>query len=356
MKLFLDSRDAGHLRYASAAKDAGGDLFDDDSRRYIAKPYHMILKNTFTFFILLIATTAWGQKIDYEDAFQKAIAHRQTQNAAHVILWNRAIFQVNIDSFFVDQSIGLLTIHSGKYLVKYNIKILGTYDHKDSTFLWSTYNPSVHKRLTSPVDKLMSVAAANHWPIANTTKIKCPFDSAYNLATLAFYLDSANGMIHVMTNHQRTNVIFSFYDVRVYDRSTNTLIANIPTKKQYKLVEDPALIALCKKYITEYDASETKYYRLYSEHNKDNKYLDTMFFNRIKISDKYWDTTSVDYHFFRKNRLQALNHLNWRVIEIRNSRYVLYDEKQNWLPLKTWAFKMCEVAGQTKICNEYVCF
>src|SRR5687767_1156437 len=105
----------------------------------------MVLKKTFTVFILFFATKSYSQKLNNADALQKAISHRQTQNAAHVILWNTEHFLLNIDSFFVDQNSGLLTVQSGKYLVKYNIKILGTYDHKDSTFLWSAYNSSIHK-------------------------------------------------------------------------------------------------------------------------------------------------------------------------------------------------------------------
>lgn len=84
-----------------------------------------------------------------------------------------------------------------------------------------------------------------------------------------------------------------------------------------------------------------------------------MFWNRAKISDKYWDTTSVHYVFFRKNRLQAHNLksiINWRVIEIEGNHYVLYDERESCDRLKTWAFKMCRFEGENKICNEYLCF
>src|SRR6187551_1396750 len=130
----------------------------------------MSLKETFATFILLFALQADAQQTSYEDVLQKAIAHRQTQNAAHVILWNTEHFLLNIDSFSIDQSKGLLTVQSGRFVIKYNIKILGTYDYKDSTFLWSTYNSSIDTNLTTPVSNLISVAAANHWPFAKTFK------------------------------------------------------------------------------------------------------------------------------------------------------------------------------------------
>jgi hypothetical protein len=319
----------------------------------------MSLKKTFAVFILLFALKADAQQMSYEDALQKAIAHRQTQNAAHVILWNTEHFLLNIDSFSVDQNKSVLTVQSGKFIIKYNIKILGTYDAKDSTFLWSIYNSSIDKNLTTPVSNLISVAAANHWPLEKSYKIKNWYDSVYQLTTLAFYLDNANGINHIWTNGRRTCIFFSFYDVEVYDKRIKSLLTKVPVKKQYNVVDAPALIAVCKNYVTEFDANEKKYSQLYKEHSKDWKYHDTMFANRVKISDKYWDTTSVQYVFFRKNRLQAQDTqsiINWRVIEVEGDRYVLYDEKESWGSLKTWAFKMCQVNRRNKICNEYLCF
>ena len=321
--------------------------------------YSMISKETFAIFILFFSLQVYAQQTSYEDALQKAIAHRQTQNAAHVIVWNTDHVLLNMDSFSVDQSKGVLTVQSGKYIIKYCIKILGTYDSKDSTFLWSIYNVSIDKRLTTPVSNLISVAKANGWPLAKTYRIKNWNDSVYQLTTLAFYLDNANGINHIWTNSRRTCVFFTFYEVKVYDKRTKSLITEVPTKTQYNLIDAPALINVCKKYVTDFDVNEKKYSRLYDEHNKDWKYFDTMFLNRVKISDKYWDTTNVQYVFFRKNRLQARDLqsiINWRVIEVEGSRYVLYDEKESWGSLKTWAFKMCQVNGENKICNEYLCF
>jgi hypothetical protein len=319
----------------------------------------MLLKDILTVLILLFGSQAYAQQTSYEDVLQKAVAHRQTQNAAHVILWNTEHFLLNIDSFSIDQSKSLLTVQSGKYLIKYNIKILGTYNLNDSTFLWSTYNTSVDKNLTNPTSNLISIAAANHWPLAKSYKIKNWHDSVYQLTTLAFYLDNANGINHIWINDRQTCVYFSFYEVEVYDKRTKSLIKKVPVKKQYNVVDAPVLIAVCRNYVTDFAANEKKYSRLYKEHNEDWKYHDTMFLNRVKISDEYWDTTSVNYVFYRKNRLQAQDLqsiINWRVIEVAGNHYVLYDERESWGSLKTWAFKMCQVNKENKICNEYLCF
>ncbi|WP_147206274.1 DUF6882 domain-containing protein [Segetibacter aerophilus] len=319
----------------------------------------MLRKAIFVFFIVLFTCSGYCQTVNFENALREAVAHRQTQNAANVISWHTEHFLLNIDSFSIEQSKGQLTIQSGNYLVKYNIKILGTYNHKDSTFLWSAYNSSINKRLATPISNLISIAAANKWQIANNTMIKCSFDSAYKLATLAFYLDKANGINHILTNNRQTNMFFSFYEVEVYDRRTKRLVKKVLVKKQYEVVDAPALLEVCKNYVAEFDANEKKYYQLYKRHNDDWKYIDSMFINRVKISNKYWDTACVPYVLFRKNRLQAKNLLsiiNWRVIEVANSRYVLYDERESWGSLKTWAFKMCWEKGENNICNEYLCF
>jgi hypothetical protein len=308
---------------------------------------------------LFIATATYGQQLNYEEVLQKAIAHRQTQNAAHIISWDTEHYLLNMDQFTVDQEKGQLTVTSGKHQVTYRIKILGTYDHQDSSFLWSVYNSSIRKDLMAPVSNLMSIATANRWEIAGTRKIRCTFDSAYKLAALVFYLDGANGMNHVMTNNGKTNVFFTFYEVEVYDEATKTWIAKVPVKTHYKPTDAPALVDLCKEYVFEFGHNEAKYNRLYEEHNEDQQYLDTLFANRVTISDKYWDTTSVHYASFKHNRLQAHNLrdvTNWRAIAIGEDTYVLYDEKESWGSLKTWAFKMCRINGQPKICNEYLCF
>jgi len=309
--------------------------------------------------MLLFGAQAYAQQTSYEEALQKAVAHRQMQNAAHVILWNTEHFLLNIDSFSIDRDKSVLTVQSGKYLVRYHIKILGTYNSNDSSFLWSTGDTAVEKNLTSPVSKLISTASANHWPLAKSYKTRNWNDSIYQLTTLAFYLDSANGINHIWTDGMQTCVFFCFYEVEVYDKGTKSMITKVPVKKQYNVVDAPALIALCSNYVADFAANEEKYASLYKEHNEDWKYHDTMFLNRVKISDQYWDTTSVNYVFFRRNRLQAQDlqsTVNWRVIEVAGDHYVLYDERESWGSLKTWAFKMCQVDKKDKICNEYLCF
>jgi hypothetical protein len=319
----------------------------------------MFIRYVLMLLVLFSAVRSFSQRLKYDDVLQSAIAHRQAQNAAHVISWNTEHYLLNIDSFWVDQQKGRLTVLSGNHLVYYAIKILGTYDHKDSTFLWSAYNSSIRKDLASPVTKLITMAGENGWGVAKPSAIRCSFDSANKLATLAFYLDNANGIDHIMTNQNRTNVFFAFYEVEVLDRVTRQVITKVPVKKQYKFVEAPALIDVCRRYVTEFGVNEAKYNELYERSNDDQKYLDTLFANRVQISGKYWDTTSVNYVYFRENRLQAhdLQSISdWRTIEVEGQRYVLYDEKEPWGGLKTWAFRINTVRGENKICNEYLCF
>jgi hypothetical protein len=194
----------------------------------------MLLRNTFLVFILCFAGKLYAQTLNYYGVLQTAMEHRQTQNAANVIIWNTAHYLLNMDSFYVDQEKELLTVSSGRHLVKYNIKIIGTYDLQDSTFLWSVSNKSIKTALTAPVYNLFSVAAANNWRLPTSEKVKCSLDSAWQFAILAFYFDHANGINHIRTNGGRTIVLFNFYEVEVMDNISKKMVVRIPVKSSMK--------------------------------------------------------------------------------------------------------------------------
>lgn len=298
-----------------------------------------------------------AQPQSYPEAVEQAIAWRQNQNAAHVILWNNYHYELNEDSFSVDQKRGLYELFTPGKIIRFRISILGTYNHPDSTFLWSIENKSVQRSNNNPVAGLMEEAGKRYWPLPKNGLIHCSFDSAYNLASLAAYLGKTNGMGHVMTNRGKTNVLFAYYEITIHDRKTNRVLQTIPVKQQYQLVNAPDLINHCRLYVTVFGKNEKKYQDLYQGIN--NKlYLDTLFRNRVIISDQYWDTTSTQYVFFRRNRLQAYfldSIVNWRVIDINGNRYVLYDEKTN-RNYSTWGFLICPANVEPRICNEYQCF
>ena len=306
---------------------------------------------------LLFTFKSFSQKLNYESELNKAIAHRQMQNAANVIEWDKDLFLLNIDSQYIDQKKGLLIITSGRYLVHYHIKILGTYYFPDSSFLWSNFDNSIDSSLTRPVTKLFSIALKNDWQLQRTRIIGGDFLKLYNMVTLAAYLDNANGIKYITSSDHKTSLYFSFYEVEIYSRATKALLKRIPVRKRYQSIDAPALIEHCRKYVAEFGENESRYTSLYQNHQEDEKYLDTMLINRVKISDKYWDTTSTQYETFRQNRLQAHYSIdNWRVVLINDVKYVLYDETYPWSAIYTWAFKICEAGGVAKVCDEYLCF
>lgn len=312
---------------------------------------------TFSIILSFFNVALFGQEISLDSAIKISVNHRQTQNAAHNILWGIS-HNVMEESWQINQEKGEMTVQRGTSTISCKIKIIGTYDHKDSTFLWSIYNKSINQDLTEPVSNFTKIAKKNNWSIMDTKPIKCSFQKALNLSSLVCYYDNANGISHKMTNQNRTNVIFTYYDIEIKDRLFKVFNKTITTKKQYQIIDAPYLIEICKKYVTEFGNSEKKYYDLYSVNNN-QKYIDTMFSNRVKISDSYWDTTSIAYPYFRRNRLQAQDLKtidNWRVIQIDDDiYYVLYDEKENWGGVKTWAFEICKVKNQYKIKNEFMC-
>lgn len=316
-------------------------------------------KNLITLLLLfsIDSKSLFGQVINLDSAIKIAVNHRQTQNAVHNILWGIS-HNIMVESWQVNQEKGEMTVQRGTSTITCKIKIIGTYDHKDSTFMWSIYNKSINPDLTVPVGNFTKIARINNWNIMDATPMKCTFQKALSLSSLVCYYDNANGIAHKMTNQNRTNLIFTFYDIEIKDRLFKVFNKTITTKQQYKIVDAPNLIEICKKYVNDFGNNEKKYYSLYVSKNN-QKYLDTMLLNRVKISDSFWDTTSIAYPYFRQNRLQP-NDLttidNWRVIIIDDDTfYVLYDENENWGIVKTWAFEICKVNNQYKIKNEFIC-
>jgi hypothetical protein len=310
------------------------------------------------FALVFLSLRSSAQTNSYNQVLEKATEHRNNQLAAHDILWGYSHNNTS-QNFVFDQKAGTMTVERGTNIIQYDIQVVGTFNSNDSTFLWSTENESINKNLTKAVRRLQNVSDKNGWNIFPGKAIKCNFNKAKELATLTFYVDSANGIERVNTNNNKTVVFYTFYEVRITNRMFKLFHTNIPVKPQYQIVKENSLIELCKKYITEFDASEKKYSYLYEKNNKENKYHDTMFLNRVRISDSYWDTTSMAYKYHRHNRSQPQandmrNVTNLRVVTLGDEvEYVFYDEPQHWGANYVYSFEICYLNGQPKVKNEF---
>lgn len=271
---------------------------------------------------------------------------------SHDILWGYS----EVERFLFDQDAGTVTHYRGSTIIQFDIQIIGSYDFEKTTFMWSNRNKYVNKELTKATEKLLSIAKQNKWNIDSDKSFVCPFFKAQEFLTLAFYLNEANGIEHVLTNNNRTAVMYIFYNIRITDKKYKLFSFNIPTKSQYKIVSDDRLINFCKTYIQEITKTAAKYLSM-ERTTKDSRYADSLEYQGDEVASKYWNTSSYNWPTYtRYKRLIEKQDVfkNWRVLSIGDEhKYVLYEEA---LPneIMIYTFEVSTTNGIPKIENEYV--
>lgn len=307
------------------------------------------------FMLLLITAGARAQDPDYNATLAKAIQHRNNQLISHTILWGYDK-GAGADRFTFDQDTGTMTLINNMTIIQYDIQIIGTYDFKDSSFLWSTDNSSIHKQLTKAATGLLNTAAKKQWPIPVGKAIKCRFRQAKELQALAMYLDHANGMAHVTTNGNRTAVLYLFYNVQINDRMNKLFKNTVTTKTHYTLIDDTATINYARQYVHAYNDNEARYEALKWKNNSQINYSDSLLKYELLIMKKYWDTTAISFRRQdpRGISIRAYKAIkNWHVITVGDdTRYVVCEESLVY-GTKTYTLEILTVNGKPKINNLY---
>lgn len=291
---------------------------------------------------LSLAGSALAQPQNYAATVVKATRHAANQQMSHTILWNNGNNSPS-DHFVFDQERQTMTVESGIFTVQYDVQIIGTYDFKDSSFLWSTDNLSIHQSLQKAAAQTLAAAGKNHWPLTSGKAIKCAFRQAKEWQILAMYLNGANGLEHVTTNNNRTAVLYLFYQVRLQHRLSRLFDFTVDTKTHYQPVTDTALISYARRYIREYQQIPPDY----------SAPADSA---RRALRLKYWDTTNISFSPRQSGSLpfqqyRALR--NWHVLSLGDTaRYVIVEEALVY-GVQTYALEIKRVNGRPKINNVY---
>src|SRR5688500_18419569 len=90
----------------------------------------------FTIFV----NAAHGQKLTMASYMKSAIEHRQNQLMAHHILWG---YGHNLEVEKLDQEQQTFTGERAVTTIEFKVQVLGTYNQKDSSFLWSIDDGSI---------------------------------------------------------------------------------------------------------------------------------------------------------------------------------------------------------------------
>ena len=136
---------------------------------------------------------------------EQSIAGLEQQQAAHSATWGLG----KSDRWNIDQEAGEITFHftDGK-LVRAPIQVVGTFNPKDSTFLWAWDHPSILEPLRVHA-KLAKVWGAKHnlakW---TTRKVQITEAEAWEFAAVTSRLGHANGVYRAPTSGPYVFVTF----------------------------------------------------------------------------------------------------------------------------------------------------
>jgi hypothetical protein len=114
----------------------------------------------------------------------------------------------------VDQDAGTITFqHKDGMQVLAPVQIIGTYDTKDGTWLWSWDNPSIEEPLRRASAAVMAYGEEHGISCLTTRKISCEESDCWEFTALAAKLDEAQGAYRGPAG--RTYVFMTFGNVEM---------------------------------------------------------------------------------------------------------------------------------------------
>jgi hypothetical protein len=126
---------------------------------------------------------------DLQSQIERAMAGLQVQTAAHDGLW-----QIGQAAWSVDQTQGTITFTSPKGLrATAPVKIVGSYDTRDDTWLWAWENPSIEPALTEHARKVQAYGHEKGYDVLTTPQFTCLEEQCWELTALACMLAEAQG-------------------------------------------------------------------------------------------------------------------------------------------------------------------
>ncbi len=126
---------------------------------------------------------------ELQPQIERAMGGLQAQTTAHDGLW-----QISQAAWSVDQGEGTITFTSPKGLIATApVQIIGSYDTRDSSWLWSWENPSIESALTEHARKVRAYGQEKGYQILTTPQFVCPEEQGWDLTALACMLAKAQG-------------------------------------------------------------------------------------------------------------------------------------------------------------------
>jgi hypothetical protein len=146
---------------------------------------------------------------DQRSFVDRAVAELQAKMAAV-----DAVAHISGARWDVDQDAGTITFtRNDGFQVSAPVQIIGTYNSKDGTWLWSWDNPSIEEPLRRASAAALTYGEEHDISCLTTQKISCAESDCWEFTALAAKLDEAQGAYRGPAG--RTYIFMTFGNVQI---------------------------------------------------------------------------------------------------------------------------------------------
>ncbi len=126
---------------------------------------------------------------ELRDQITKAMNGLRLATAAHDATWH-----LGRGNWSVDQTVGTIVFKMPDGMrAEAPVQIIGTYNTKDSTWLWGWDHPSIAPPLAENAKKVLAYGQQQGFDRLTTRKLQCSEQEGWEFTALAYLLCNANG-------------------------------------------------------------------------------------------------------------------------------------------------------------------
>lgn len=290
--------------------------------------------------LFLILTMTLPLSTNAQDILNDLFAHANS-SIRYNNIYQKVIWDLRpTNEYLVDQTKGTIKYQTDnpKIYAIAGIKILGTFNLDDKTFLWADKNNSIQKYLSDKVEQFRDELPQKY----QIDKFSSDTNFNKNLLSLFSFRLNANGFDS--KRQENTIIYFALLQIEVFENEK--IKYSIKPESHFEVIENERFINTVKQLHREMVAVNDRYY------NK-KELTDEAAFQAIKdVHLKYWLNEDEYYYpplswpcdFDEKSTS------NWKVVKIKNENriFVVYDADLGWT-IEHLAYEIDEDAKGNKI-------
>ena len=157
------------------------------------------------------AESVQTQPTNVDDLLEKAIAHNQALQEAHMQSWGMG----EADRYDIDLESGLISwVFEDDKIVIAPATLIGTFNPKDNSFLWGWDHPMCPPADNSAANAVKTFAEEHNIEILQDRKISCALDETWNHAAIAVLLGDLQGCYRAKSGNG-SFVILGFGEIMI---------------------------------------------------------------------------------------------------------------------------------------------